>query len=71
MWVWCKWFLQANLENVRELKLGMRNMGQATYIANFSTALITAFDILQQVSTLVNWNLVYLGATILYSQNLG
>ncbi|XP_046662873.1 voltage-dependent calcium channel subunit alpha-2/delta-4-like [Homalodisca vitripennis] len=40
--------VQANLENIRELKLGMKNMGPATFIANFSTALITAFDILEQ-----------------------
>ncbi|XP_054278254.1 voltage-dependent calcium channel subunit alpha-2/delta-3-like isoform X3 [Macrosteles quadrilineatus] len=40
--------VQANLENIRELKMGMREMGNAQYIANFSTALTTAFDILQQ-----------------------
>lgn len=45
-------FFQANLENIRELKLGMKEMGNAQYIANFSTALTTAFDILQQVSEL-------------------
>lgn len=43
-------YFQANLENIRELKLGMKQLEEAKYIANFSTALITAFDILQQVS---------------------
>ncbi|CAH1392782.1 unnamed protein product [Nezara viridula] len=39
--------VQANLANIRELKIGMENLAAAANIANFSVALTTAFQILE------------------------
>ncbi|XP_024083001.1 voltage-dependent calcium channel subunit alpha-2/delta-3 isoform X2 [Cimex lectularius] len=40
--------VQANLENIRELKMGMENMEPASNIANFTVALTKAFELLQE-----------------------
>lgn len=41
--------VQANLANIRELKMGMERMEMASNIANFSVALTKAFELLQEV----------------------
>lgn len=41
--------LQANLANVRELKMGVETIQDANNIANFTVALTRAFEILEQV----------------------
>ncbi|XP_073994494.1 voltage-dependent calcium channel subunit straightjacket isoform X3 [Rhodnius prolixus] len=40
--------VQANLANIRELKMGMERMEMASNIANFSVALTKAFELLQE-----------------------
>lgn len=44
------YFIQANMENIRRLKLGLIKMEEAENITNFARALSVAFDLLEEVS---------------------
>lgn len=44
-------WLQANLATVRELKYGVEKMSKANNVANFTLALIKAFEVLDFVSS--------------------